>query len=139
MLSYPIKLSPDDNGTVMATSPDFPELTTFGKDPDDALDHAVDALEEAIAARIGAREEIPEPARGRRRIALPTQSTLKVLLYQAMWRKKIRKAELARRLHWHPPQVDRLLELRHASRLDQIDAAAAALGFDLQVRVTERS
>ena len=139
MLSYPIKLSPDDNGTVMATSPDFPELATFGRDTDDALGHAVDALEEAIAARIGAREGVPEPSRGRRRIALPTQTALKVLLYQAMCRKRIRKAELARRLNWHAPQVDRLLDLRHASRLDQIDAAAAALDLDLQIRVTERS
>jgi len=27
---------------------------------------------------------------------------------------RVRKAELARRLIWHLPQVDRLLDLRHA-------------------------
>ena len=32
MLSYPIKLE-DDDPTVLATSPDFPELTTFGGRP----------------------------------------------------------------------------------------------------------
>ena len=47
----------------------------------------------------------------------------------------IKKAELARRLGWHTPQVDRLFDLRHASRLDQIEAAAAALGRHLEVRV----
>ena len=51
MLSYPIDLE-DDDGTVLATSPDFPELTTFGDDRDEALERAIDALEEAIAARI---------------------------------------------------------------------------------------
>ncbi len=138
MLSYPVKLTPDDNGTVLVTAPDFPELTTFGDDEDDALWHTVDALEEAIAARMQTREQVPEPSRGRRRVALPTQTALKVLLYQAMHRKHVRKAELARRLHWHAPQVDRLLDLRHASRLDQIDAAANALDLDLDIRITER-
>ncbi len=48
----------------------------------------------------------------------------------------IRKAELARRLGWHVPQVDRLFELRHASRFDQIEAAARVLGRTIEVRVT---
>lgn len=47
----------------------------------------------------------------------------------------MRKAELTRRLGWHMPQVDRLLDLRHASRLDQIEAAAHALGRVVEVRV----
>ncbi len=36
----------------------------------------------------------------------------------------IGKAELARRLSWHPPQVDRVLDVRHKSRLDQMESAA---------------
>lgn len=32
-------------------------------------------------------------------------------------------------------QVDRLFDLRHASRLDQIEAAARVLGRQLEVRV----
>jgi len=47
----------------------------------------------------------------------------------------VKKTELARRLGWHLPQVDRLLDLRHASRLDQIEAAARALGRHIEVRV----
>ena len=44
-------------------------------------------------------------------------------------------AELARRLGWHMPQVDRLLDLHHASRLDQAEAALNALGRRLEVSV----
>ncbi len=55
MLNYPITLTPDDNGTVTTTSKGFPEVTTFGDDNDDALLHAIDAIEEAIAARIAGR------------------------------------------------------------------------------------
>ena len=43
------------------------------------------------------------------------------------------KAELARRLGWHLPQVDRVLDIKHHSRLDQMDAALGAIGRRLQV------
>ena len=140
MLEYRIKLTKDDNDTVLATSPDFPELITFGDDDSDALLHAIDALEEAIAARMAHKEDIPEPSpRGRYRVALPSQVALKVLLYQGMRRRGLTKAQLARRLNWHGPQVDRLLDLRHASRLDQIDTAFNALGQRVVIDVREKS
>ena len=134
-MDYPIKLKRDDDGTFLATSVDFPELTTFGEDREDALRHAVDALEEAIAGRIARREEIPQPSKGRNRAHLPTQTEIKVLLYNAMQEQGVRKSELARRLRWHTPQVDRLLNLRHASRMDQIESAFDALGARLSIEV----
>ena len=115
--------------------PDFPEAVTFGEDETDALVRAVDALETALAARIDDREEIPLPSRatGRPRVVLPALTAAKVLLYRAMFEAGVRKADLARRLGWHGPQVDRLLDLDHASRLDQIEAALAVLGKRLSV------
>jgi antitoxin HicB len=41
--------------------------------------------------------------------------------------KGMKKAELARRLGWHMPQVDRLFDLKHASNIEQIEAAAGVL------------
>lgn len=46
---------------------------------------------------------------------------------------KVNKSELARRLDWHMPQVDRVLDVHHASQLDQLDAAFGALGKHLLV------
>ena len=135
MLDYPVKLTADDNGTVLVTSPDFPELTTFGDDQDEALARAVDALEEAIAARVARRAEVPPPSRGEYRAGLPTLTAVKVLLYQGMKDQNIGKAELARRLGWHLPQVDRVLDVQHHSRLDQMDAALGAIGLRLHVTV----
>lgn len=132
MISYPVTLSPDDGG-FLVTSPDFPELTTFGTTQDEALMYAIGAFEEAIAARIADREDLPEPSRGRTRVVLPTQTALTTLLYQTMKRERVTKAELARRLHCHAPQVDRLLDLNHASRMHQIDAAFSAVGHRLVV------
>ncbi|MEX2615187.1 MAG: hypothetical protein WD767_03735 [Alphaproteobacteria bacterium] len=45
----------------------------------------------------------------------------------------VTRAELAKRLHCHAPQVDRLLDLNHASRMDRIDAAFHALGQRISV------
>ena len=135
MLAYPITFE-DDDGTVLATSPDFPELTTFGDDREEAAARAVDALEEAIAARIHDREDIPQPSQGQTRALLPTLTSVKVLLYQGMREQNVGKAELARRLRWHMPQVDRVLNVGHHSRLDQMDAALAAIGQRLTVTTT---
>ena len=138
MLAYPITLE-DDDGTVLATSPDFPELTTFGDDRDEAVARAVSALEEAIAARIHDRKDIPTPSRGQTRAVLPTLTSVKVLLYRGMREQGVGKAELARRLGWHMPQVDRVLDVEHRSRLDQMDAALAAIGQRLSVTATAGS
>ena len=47
------------------------------------------------------------------------------------------KAELARRLGWHLPQVDRVLDVNHHSRLDQMDTALGAIGLRLEVTSKE--
>jgi antitoxin HicB len=139
MLAYPIELKEDTNRTLLVTFPDFAEATTFGEDASDAVLRAVDALETVLAARIDDREDIPlpSPAAGRPCAVLPALTAAKVLLYRAMREAGVRKADLARRLGWHGPQIDRLLDLSHASRLDQIEAALAALGKRLTVDLAD--
>lgn len=132
MLCYEVILE-NDNGTMLVTAPDFPELTTFGEDLDEALMRAVDALEEAVAARIHDRKDIPMPTPSEVCVRLPTLTAIKVILYQGMRDQNIGKAELARRLGWHLPQVDRVLNVNHHSRLDQMDAALNAIGLRLEV------
>ena len=132
MLAYPMTLE-DDDGTVLITSPDFPELTTFGDDREEAVARAVDALEEAIAARIHDRVDIPTPSQGETYAVLPTLISVKVMLYQGMRDQGIGKAELARRLGWYLPQVDRVLDVQHRSGMDMMDAALGAIGRRLHV------
>ena len=116
----------------------MPEAITQGEDKDDALLHAVDALETALSFYVDSRRPLPAPSKAKRRQKTVRPSALecaKLGVYQAMTEQGIKKAELARRLGWHMPQVDRLFDLRHASRLDQIEAAAHALGLHVEVRV----
>ena len=133
MLAYPIKLAKDDNGTYLVTCPSLPEVTTYGEDIEDALRHAGDAIEEAIAARMAGREPIPAPSNGKYGVVLPALTVAKVLLYRRMLERSISKNALAKTLHWHRPQVDRLLDLRHGTRLDLIERALKALGAKMRI------
>ncbi|MGQ0672365.1 MAG: type II toxin-antitoxin system HicB family antitoxin [Hyphomicrobium sp.] len=129
-------MTPDDNGALLVTCSALPELVTFGEDVADARRKAVDAIEEALAARLADGRDLPVPTEARsssRHVALPTLTALKVLLWHALKKSGITRAELARRLGCHREQVDRLFRVDHASRLDMIDDAFRALGAEVTV------
>jgi antitoxin HicB len=102
---------------------------------------AADALAVMIREQIRKGETIPAPSRPRGRrfrgIALPALQAAKVELYQAFRASGLRKADLARRLRMSKGNIDRLFELNHNSRLDQIEAALRALGKQLTIRVSD--
>lgn len=139
-MKYPVKLARDTNDTILVTFPDVPEAITFGDDEQEALLRASDALEAALAMYVDDRRDIPEPSavkRGMRAVSLPALSEAKINLYRAMRQAGVTKAELARRLNCHMPQVDRLLDLDHASRLDQLESAFLAIGKKLTIAVED--
>ncbi len=141
MLRYPVKLEPDDNGTVRVSFPDIPEAHTFGVDRDDPLRRAEEALEAALSVYIARRLPIPTAPRPRTKamplVGLPTLSEAKVALYCAMRDAGVRNADLARRLGWPKPQIDRLLDLDHTSRMEQLEAAFRALDKRLTLVVED--
>jgi antitoxin HicB len=139
MLNYPLTLTPDSNGTFLVTFPDFPEATSVGEDEEDALRNAVDALETALMIYFTERRAVPlpsEPSPGGRVVALPALETAKVLLWNEMHLQKIRKADLARMLDVHTPQVDRLFDLTHSSKIEFVEQAAKALGKSISISLT---
>lgn len=138
-MDYPVTLERDDNDTVLVGFPDFPEAHTFGEDESDALERAKDALATVIDAYIKDRRDIPSPSAlvARHRVTVPALVEAKVRLYETMRAEKVNKSELARRLDWHLPQVDRLLAMTHASKLEQIESAFAVMGKRLVVAVED--
>ena len=137
MFHYPVILEAQPEGGFVVTFPDVPEAITQGEDPEEALLYAIDALKSALSFYVDARKPLPLPSApaGRPTVRPSALECAKLGVYQAMTEQDIRKSELARRLGWHMPQVDRLFDLRHASRMDQIEAAAHALGRQVDVRV----
>lgn len=137
-MEYPIKIVPDDNGTLLVTFPDVPEAITCGNDEAEARANALDALEVALSGYIQDRRDLPVPTepQGLPTVALGLLGELKVACYRAMRARGWRKADLARALEVNPRQVDRLLDLQHGSTVTQLEAALTACGqrVDVQTR-----
>lgn len=139
MLSYPVDLEADE-GTVLVSFPDVPGARTYGDDRAEALANAVDALETMFSAMIADREDIPEPsaAEGRPTVSPTLLGALKLEAYRAMRARGWRKADLARAMGLNPRQIDRLLDLRHASTVAQLEQALAVCGRSLEVTARPR-
>jgi antitoxin HicB len=136
-MRYPVVLRREPNGAIHASFPDLPDEGVTGEYESDALAQAARALAGALGARIRHRRPIPvpSPAAGRPQVAVPALVAAKIRIYEVMRAAGMGRAELARRLNWHPQQVDRLLDVKHESRLDRVEAAAAALGMSLTVHL----
>jgi antitoxin HicB len=137
MFKYPATITKDGRD-LLVTFKDVPEAITFGITEADALSNAVDALETGLSFYVDARKPLPKPSKAKRGQKLVSPSALesaKLGVYQAMMDQGIKKAELARRLGWHMPQIDRLFDLKHSSKFDQIEAAATVLGCHIEITV----
>jgi antitoxin HicB len=140
MRAYPATLIPDADGGFTVTFRDVPEAITEGDSREEALLRAEDALESALAMYVAGREPLPAASPAQASEALVPLSALgmaKAALYEAMREQGVGRAELARRLRWHLAQVNRVLDLRHASKMEQVEAALAALGLRLVVDVAK--
>src|SRR5215470_12572403 len=131
----PAHLEPDPRGGYVVTFPDFGVGVTEGDSRDEALARAADLLETVVANYMAEGWDLPapSPAAGRRLVRLEPLVAGKAEAYRALREAGISKAELARRIGVAPQQAQRLFDIHHASRLDQIDAALAALGRHLVV------
>jgi antitoxin HicB len=138
-MDYPVDLEPDDNGTLLVTFPDVPGAITYGGGEVEALANAVDALETILSALITDRREIPRPSppRGRKTVSPSLLGSLKISVYRAMRERGWRKADLARAMLLNPRQIDRLLDLRHASTVAQLEHALAVCGKRVEVDLRE--
>ena len=89
--SYPVKLTKQKEGGYLVQFLDFPEAITQGENIEDALNEAMDCLEEAIAYRIIKKLEIPMPSQRKRYkyVILTTTFAAKTALYLVMKEKKL--------------------------------------------------
>ena len=133
--AWPIDLIPAEEGGFIVNFPDLPNGWSQGETRVEALAQAEDLLDEMILGKMAHNEDVPRPSPRKRRpvVALPALTGAKFEAYRAMRAAGLNKRQLAERLGWQPSQVTRLFDGRHASRLDQIEAALNALGRRLVV------
>ena len=141
MHAYPATLTPDPDGGFTVTFRDVPEAITEGCSREEAVLRAEDGLRiRTTGYVIAAKEQEPLPVApkaeaGEEMVPLSALEMAKTALYDAMREQGVGRAELARRLRWHLPQVNRVLNPRHASRMEHVEAALAALSLRLIVDV----
>ncbi len=136
MQGYPVNLRKDGK-FILVTFPDIPEAISQGDNRAHALEMAKEALESAMDFYFEDRRAVPlpsKPKRGQALVELPPSVAAKVLLLNEMLRQKVKPAELARRLGTTPQEVNRLTNLRHATKIDRVDSALRALGKRLIVK-----
>jgi len=132
--TYPITLIPEDKGRYTVRFPDLPEAITQGDNIHDALESAVDCLDEAIANRIVMNLPIPDPSsRGDKYVVLPALMAAKAALYITMRESGTSKVELAKSLGCDEKEIRRLLSPRHPSKIFRIEKALSLLGKQLEL------
>lgn len=134
---YDLTLTKDDNGTWLVDVPALPHVHTFGDTKEEALERAHDAILTGLEMLVDAKQPIPALRAKASKWAwcAPALVAAKIALHNAMLAQKVGKYALGKKLDWHLPQVDRLVDFRHASKLDQVEQALAAVGRRLVVSV----
>jgi antitoxin HicB len=143
MIGYNARFDPDPRSDRFFTIV-FPDLSwgvSQGESEEDGREMALDLLRTMLAGHIRRGEEIPRPKAYRgaryRLIALPALEAAKVELYRVFRSSGMRKSDLARALGISKTNIDRLFALDRKSRLDQIEAAFAALGKRVEIEVRD--
>lgn len=130
--SYPATFVPEsDGGSFHVRFPDLPEALTGGDDFEDTFAQAADCLAEAVAGRIARGDDIPLPSklkRGQHLIGVPLQLAPKLALYMVMRERGIPNTEVARRLGVSETVVRRMLNPKHVTKPERMQAALMTLG-----------
>ncbi|ECT1023977.1 hypothetical protein DPO11_29375 [Salmonella enterica] len=139
MFNYAVKLEHDpDTKSWVATCRDLPLFNSAGDSVDDALLESVDGAIVALSIEIDARRPIPaasKPEDGEYVINLPVLVVMKAALHNAMIATGTRKSDLARSMGMKGPQIDRLLDVCHSSKVETVELALQQLNRTVQVSI----
>lgn len=136
MMLYPARFEPSNEGGFVVTFRDIPEAITQGDSEEEAIKMAEDALVSAMSFYFEDRRTVPMPSPvepGERLLSIPASVCLKVLLLNELVDSGISNAELARRMGTRPQEVQRIVDLGHATKIDTIERAFEALGKQLEI------
>ena len=130
--TYPASFLPEKDGKGFHVRfPDLPEALTGGSHLDDTKAQAANCLAEALAGRIRRGDAIPDPSKLNRRqhmVSVPLYLAPKLALYLTMREIGLRNTDLARRLGVSETVVRRMLDPKHDTKPEKIQAALEELG-----------
>lgn len=138
MYNYAIRFEQDSAPGLAVFCRDLPELNSYGDDKEHAISEAVDGIESTLSIYVDERRGIPRasPAQpGEEVIHLPAVTVAKIVLWNEMMDRDMRKADLCRLLGVAQTQGDRLVDFLHTSKMEQLENALAVLGKRLSISV----
>ena len=132
MVIYYSKIQRAEEGGYLVEFPGIPGAVTQGETVDEAVGMAADCLRTLFLGLIAMGQDIPITNRPRgshiHPVSLPALETAKIELYRTFRASSMKKARLASGMGIPRAHVDRLFDLNHASRLNQIESAFRVLG-----------
>ncbi|MGF6393126.1 type II toxin-antitoxin system HicB family antitoxin [Pseudomonas plecoglossicida] len=137
IFDYPVVIH-QEKGSFWISCPDVPEMASAGDTAEEALFDSVDAMESALSFYVDQKRAIPLPAAPQPDqpvVRLPALTAAKAALWNTMVAQKVSKTEMARRLGVNRPQVDRLIDLLHRSKIEQVEHALHVLGQRIELAV----
>ena len=135
---YPAFVTSNGEGGSSIAFRDIPEAISEAWADEDILEIATDALITAIDFYIEDQRKLPEPSEqkdGEIMVELPISIACKVTLLNCMVENNIRPVDLAKKMGTTPQTVNRILNLRHNTKIDTLGNAFKALGKELVLRV----
>ncbi|WP_055139528.1 type II toxin-antitoxin system HicB family antitoxin [Burkholderia plantarii] len=143
MLKYPARFEPAEaiEGGYVITFRDIPEAITQGDDEAEAREMAADALLTSMDFYFEGNRPVAmpsEPLDGEVMIELPVSVSVKVLLLNEMLAQHVTPSELARRMNTSPQTVNRIMTLKHSTKIDTLADAFKVLGKRLDISVRLR-
>lgn len=137
-ITYPATLTEDETGATIVSFRDVPEALTGDDDRAIAKTEAEDCLLAALEIYMRQRRPIPTPSAVGPEdlpVRVPPLARAKLALYEILIEQSLSNSELGRRVNLSESQVRRLLDLRHETAIDRIDAYLRLLGQRLVVTI----
>lgn len=138
-MKYPAHFEADHElGGYVVTFRDIPEAITQGNTLETATCMAKDVLVSSMDFYFDDKRPVPMPSApqpGEYLIELPTSLSAKILLLNEMLAQNVRPADLAKKMNTRPQDINRLIDLKHTTKIDAIAAAVNALGKNLELRI----
>lgn len=131
---YPVFLTADEEGNLVASARDLPEALTEGRSESEALAAMAEALGAALAGYCHDGRPLPSPSMphvGEHMVAVKPLVAAKLALRSAMQAQKMTNVALAERLGISVGAVRRLINPDHQSRLEGVALALQCLGRQL--------
>jgi len=140
-LAFPAHFVAGDDGFVLVTFRDLPEVGTNARDRVAARAMAIDALSTALWFRLRDGEAIPPPSRPRKGeevVAAEPAIALKIALLDAVGGRRGAAARIARELGIDHKEARRLLHPAQVNRADRLARALALFGCAATVTIERR-